>query len=430
MKRNDTRYFRSQTRGFSLMELLIAVFVLGIGLIGISALFAAGISQQRQAIDVFQGEMVAENALALLRVKLKSQWFGTMEDFNTEDQITPSTIASQPLSNSPIDGDWSWKRPGFLFSNYPSTPINENGAIDIFSAYLTRYYLNQNDPNIQNLLADPIVLSKIATENYTLLNTDTNFPLCGIPYVPHDCGDAIIGTLKCPPVVLISQEERSYPSPNANGLGSKPPSYYWECMFRRFNGSIQVAIFVYRIGGQQFTALPTTPGTTPRYYVVSQAIAPYPTTVPPLPFLIDLPTASQWHWGGPDKDPSTIVDDSNVVTPDPTAVPAQLAPDKSWQYPGQWILDQYNIVRQVMVGRRTTADGPKIANSPTPYSAVQMKSSYPNLPNSQALFGSDYDGEDHQDPTLRPPTQFIWFIPTTDSLGRNLIPVYVGVYQL
>ena len=83
-----------------------------------------------------------------------------------------------------------------------------------------------------------------------------------------------------------------------------------------------------------------------------------------------------------------------------------------------------------MVGRRTTADGPKKANSPTPYSAVQMKSSYPNLPNSQALFGSDYDGEDHQDPTLRPPTQFIWFIPTTDSLGRNLIPVYVGVYQL
>ena len=209
MKRNDTRYFRSQTRGFSLMELLIAVFVLGIGLIGISALFAAGISQQRQAIDVFQGEMVAENALALLRVKLKSQWFGTMEDFNTEDQITPSTIASQPLSNSPIDGDWSWKRPGFIFSDYPSTPINENGAIDIFSAYLTRYYLNQNDSNIQNLLADPLVLSKIATENYTLLNTDTNFPLCGIPYVPHDCGDAIIGTLKCPPVVLISQEELS-----------------------------------------------------------------------------------------------------------------------------------------------------------------------------------------------------------------------------
>ena len=37
--------------GFSLIELLMAIFILGIGIISIASLFPAGIAQQRGAMD-------------------------------------------------------------------------------------------------------------------------------------------------------------------------------------------------------------------------------------------------------------------------------------------------------------------------------------------------------------------------------------------
>ena len=57
----------SSRRAFNLVELLLAVFILGIGIIGISALFPAGIAQQRQANDDIMGPIVADNAMAILR---------------------------------------------------------------------------------------------------------------------------------------------------------------------------------------------------------------------------------------------------------------------------------------------------------------------------------------------------------------------------
>lgn len=53
-----------RTAGFSLVEMLLAVFILGIGVISISALFPAGIALQRQATDDTVGPIVAKNALA------------------------------------------------------------------------------------------------------------------------------------------------------------------------------------------------------------------------------------------------------------------------------------------------------------------------------------------------------------------------------
>ena len=42
---------------------------------------------------------------------------------------------------------------------------------------------------------------------------------------------------------FITQEERQWPSDAVN------PKYYWDCMFRKVNGVVEVAIFVYRILG-------------------------------------------------------------------------------------------------------------------------------------------------------------------------------------
>ncbi|MHC4101017.1 MAG: type IV pilus modification PilV family protein, partial [Planctomycetota bacterium] len=67
--------------GFTLMEVLIAIFILGIGVIGIAALFPAGIAQQRSSVDDVLGPVVADNAMALLRARLEPGDFGTYEDF-------------------------------------------------------------------------------------------------------------------------------------------------------------------------------------------------------------------------------------------------------------------------------------------------------------------------------------------------------------
>src|SRR4030095_6691224 len=58
------------SRAFSLIEVLLAIFILGVGVISIAALFPAGIAQQRASVDDIIGPTVANNALSLLRTKL------------------------------------------------------------------------------------------------------------------------------------------------------------------------------------------------------------------------------------------------------------------------------------------------------------------------------------------------------------------------
>ena len=57
---------RTNLRAFSLIELLLSVFILAIGIISVSALFPAGIAQQAQTADDQLGPVVAEQAPALM----------------------------------------------------------------------------------------------------------------------------------------------------------------------------------------------------------------------------------------------------------------------------------------------------------------------------------------------------------------------------
>lgn len=370
------------------------MFILGIGIIGISALFPAGIAQQRQANDDIMGPIVADNAMAILRTKLNPEWFGTMEEFGSADLIFPNMSASVS-HHSTVPGDWEWKRPGFLFKKMSADAnIDERGAIDIFSAYYTS---NQ----IGGAMGSALDVSKIATEN--LDGTGASAPLFGIPYNTR---------LGIPPV-LIFQSERAYPNKYSGAGKTKRPAFYWDCMFRRFAGRIQVAIFVYRVvdGGGE-----------PRDYIVSQGSAALGTSLPPLPILFDLSIApfTPWKFGGLDGLPLTIVDNAKVLNPTPSITPGNIPVEQSWEFPGQWILDEYNTVHRVLIGRRTSKDGPVILSRPVP--------AHPPL---AELFGVTYAGGTTVGAVPADPgDRFIWFVPVTDAKGFTLVPVYASVQEL
>jgi prepilin-type N-terminal cleavage/methylation domain-containing protein len=110
-------------RGFSLVEMLLAVFILGIGVISIAALFPAGIALQRQATDDTLGPIIAKNAFATIRSKLSQDDFGGFNDFGLapvyQSGVGPAgTIRPVGGADIPqLGGDWGWMRPAFYTNN-------------------------------------------------------------------------------------------------------------------------------------------------------------------------------------------------------------------------------------------------------------------------------------------------------------------------
>ena len=104
--------------GFSLIELLLAIFILGVGVISIAAVFPAGIIQQRRTQDDVFGPVVAEAALSTIRGRVSQGDFGTFEEFGLfgpedfeslngafpNDWLAAGDAYTQP-------GDWPWIRP-------------------------------------------------------------------------------------------------------------------------------------------------------------------------------------------------------------------------------------------------------------------------------------------------------------------------------
>jgi prepilin-type N-terminal cleavage/methylation domain-containing protein len=88
---------RTNLRAFSLIELLLAVFILAIGIISVSALFPAGIAQQQQTADAQLGPVVAEQALGLLRSRVKSEDFGTVHVFDAGLDAVAGLPSDNPL---------------------------------------------------------------------------------------------------------------------------------------------------------------------------------------------------------------------------------------------------------------------------------------------------------------------------------------------
>ena len=347
---------------FSLIEVLLAVFILGVGVIAIAALFPAGIAQQRQSVDDTIGPIVANNALAVLRSKLR------IDDFGFGFGYT-------------VEGDFAWSRPAFF-----TQPATVGGSVFVSAGSISIF----NTVGMSG--AGAITPSEI-------LYID--------PAAPPD------------PPIIITQSEHYYPMRSQLSTDPFPPrpQYVWDCMFRRFQGKVLVAIFVYRVtipGGG------SAPYTVPPNYSNS--------TIPPLPIAIDLTAPGFLPWNGSPwdvlgADINNPADDALIVGtyPDQTYNPSDAG--QSWQAPGQWMLDQNNNVHRVLSGRRNESDGP--------VELVRPVSSMPPLP-VYYLPGAN--------PSVEDVVTNIWYIPVEVELDTNtdgepdlpatLTPVYVTVRAL
>ncbi len=364
---------------FSLIEVLLAVFILGVGVIAIAALFPAGIAQQRQSVDDTIGPIVANNALAVLRSKLRIDDFGF-------------------LSPSPtVEGDFPWSRPAFF-----TQPTTLPGSVSVSAGSISIF--------------DPIAMGGAGA----ITGSEIPWNLFVYGNTPPD------------PPIIITQCERYYPmfnEPLAGAASQFPPrpQYVWDCMFRRFQGKVMVAIFVYRV-------------TIPGGGSVTYAVPPNYSnpTIPPLPVNLDLTDTSimcpcpwkgnAWDAGGSDGVVGNADDPLIPSTDFATDADYDISDHRqAWQAPDQWLLDQNNNVHRVLSGRRNISDGP-----------VELVRPVPAISGVQTNFWLGMvqpNGFVYEDIVTN-----IWYIPVEVKLDTNtdgdpdlpatLTPVYVTVREL
>ncbi len=425
------------------------------GIISVASVFPAGIIQQRRTQDDVLGPVVAEAALGTLRAKLSQSDFGTFEQFGFFDYNAFAVLGNQGFPNSwlaPADtntqlGDWPWIRPSVAavpLNTAPSQWPSYAGDIDIFSARVAHAstavgtFPDFRIPNYPAALqwADGWRTTELASfggafpllaESYG--NPGTGNPeldpeafLFGIPYNRLKYS-LIEGGLD--PLVTVKQRERFWPMGSGFGPGQQRPEFAWDCMFRRYQGRVQVAIFVYRVNAAN----------TPGGYAVCQDAGNLAlsreVTRPPLPARVDL---AECEDAGLVYQPFTVVggDPAGNSPANRNIVPETVADFNSpnnlisldpyfegWQAPGQWIVDPYSRIHRVLQGRRNKRQGPVRLSRPIP---EQLPSStLVNPANAQ-------DFDEWQD--LVNEVRSIWFIPTSDRRGIGLEPIYVAVRDL
>ena len=426
-----TRPVPTHRRAFSLIELLLSVFILAIGIISVSALFPAGIAQQQQSADDQLGPVIAEQALGTLRSRVQSEDFGTFEEFGVTDVLAQS-VASQSYAYRPSPGDWSWIRPAVVRqaqATLIALPAAEQpGTIDLFAAVAQQP--GPPGPGTGGGAQEFCEFPQGITGNLGVT-------IYGAPY-------STVQSLEAPRV-FVSQRERWWPSVPSGANVAVPPQYAWECMFRRSGGRVQVAIFVFRIvgvGGALKTWTSAAQGQAATYDASIGAGMP---AVPPVPYrrvTVSSTASAGTASSGPDagtqvaagwQQPTGVLNMSTVgpyttgtffagagATGQgllPGDFPASALPQVQvqWQYPGQWIVDNYGHVHRVAIGRRGPQDPVQ----------VRFSAPVPRVPNAQAF--DDYELPNDTVPGMRT----MHYVPAIiDANGTQLVPVYATVRDL
>ncbi|MCA9284558.1 MAG: prepilin-type N-terminal cleavage/methylation domain-containing protein [Phycisphaerales bacterium] len=391
---------RGARRAFSLAEVLLAIFILAIGVIAVGAVFPAAIFQQRLSTDDTVGPFVADQAFALLSSRLDSGDFGSVEAFGLPfDSVR---------LESRLAGDWNWIRPSVLLTDDPATPIDEAGAIDVFSYHRTLLWGGGSTP----------VTSADEFPNGYL---DDNNPMFGVPFNPFRY-DFVANNLLPEPRVLVTRRERLYPMTLSADLSGA--QYAWDCAFRRFQGRILVAVFVYRINR---TGASTLPYSSPAAF--SQPGVPYTVSLvaddqsgasPPT-----YSAGGAWSTRGVDGIANNA--DDALVQGLGNGVPFSVNdPAQAWQEPRQWLLDQNNNIHRVL-GRTQSLVGPFL---------VRLASAPPQMPDIPPFFMPVPAGTPAADVGSIAVVQRIWYVPREVDLNGDgaadytLTPVYAAVREL
>ena len=438
--------------------------------------------------------------MSVLRSRLSQEDFGTFEEFTpvsspvvVRDPV-PLTRATERAGPATISGDWTWKRPGLCVSDNAATAgLDETGMYDIFSLILTAQRVGPHPTN-GNKLRVPGGAAGYGRQLSDLPDgvgyvTSVTDALYGIPYnrakydllrdvrspnyawtfaarpasgMPPRVGDpANAGNALSESGVFFTQRERYWPQPRDGSGSVEPPRYLWDCMFRRLNGRVQVAVFVYRLS--KLNAQPNGAGTPYATVPVDTAADPEFGSAlakrPPIPVWVSsrnggpgnlrrsagVGSGNVWGAGGLDTKGGaggTSIDSSRFGpglddTGVPGTGPVTTVDDSSklglgyadqWQTTGQWLVDFYGNTHRVTSGRATAADGPVLLAKPVPLQ-----------PFSEALFDADNADTSLGGGILATPgsggdapqgIQDIWFIPRWDAIGNEFVPVYAVVEEL
>lgn len=360
-KRSEVRSQRSAKRNaFSLVEVLLAIFILGVGVISIASLFPAGIAQQRLSVDDIMGPTVANNAIAIIRSKVKP------EDF-------AYTIITTGAGHPMVQGDsLGWLRPAFYGFGNDVTPAE--ASINLF------------------INADCDTELKYNTDVWTSGAPDIQFTM-GERYYPmmplKDRADAADGF--------------------ANGVDGRP-QYVWTPMFRRFQGKVLVAIFVYRVNSSNAANY-------------KPSADQYEAGLPPLPHrcLLLGGAGPPPHPGGPWAAGASVV--VGTTAPGQPFVP--IDQNQAWQDARQWIIDANNNIYRVANSFRGPApvnanDKSKNTENVADPLIVEFVRPVPAMANGMKAFVYPANGA----------VERIWYIPLVDTNGVSLTPVYATVKEL
>jgi hypothetical protein len=258
------------------------------------------------------------------------------------------------------------------------------------------------------------------------------------------------------PLVLITPQERWWPTSIPGARTSSPPEYAWECMFRRHGGGIQVAIFVFRIIGVGGAAKEWRAARAGQQSSYDNGISGASLSLPPVPYR-RVPAAPgttalsgtsrdsdsnqvDLGWTQPPGLPGPDFPRLDMSRPGPFTTgqvgqgtaseagglgqgllpgdfpPAALAPvQHQWQFPGQWLVDNNGNVHRVVVGRRNATDPVQL----------RLAAPVPRVPAAQVYV--DYEAGALTNRGVRT----MHYVPTIiDTNGTQLVPVYATVRNL
>jgi prepilin-type N-terminal cleavage/methylation domain-containing protein len=394
-----SRAGRGARRAFTLIELLLAVFILAIGIISVTALFPAGIVQQQRAQDDQFGPVVAEAALGVLRNRLDAAQFGTFEEHGQTNVLAASTFPTRGsfVFRSTV-GDWSWARPSLyrVISGGWVPGRQPDGAIDVFgSAKLQTEYPGQTGQFFHEF---------------------ANNPMGSVRGIPFNRVRSLAPTE--PPSVIVTWRERCWPMIAEGDAGDRvTPEYMWDCMFRRTGGRMQVAIFVYRVTGQGGA----------RKAWVPTALMPVRKVFAPVGAGAEI-VAPAWEAKEPPEAPptgpnpfttGTIGAAQGLLPTDFSAAGGLPAFANQWQMPGQWIIDNYGGVHRVLRGRALGGAS----------ESVDVRLSVPIVvpPKSEAVGDYELELAGRQ---LRMGMRAFHFVPILPDAAVQIVPVYATVRDL